>query len=290
VQIGGVQFRFVVAVNFGPKSPERGFAKRGIFGWALGPLGCDSLDPARTACRCPGATNCLGPSHGCGPNDFGQSRASQALLAQWPSGRRHGGWQVELEIGHRVRNVCQEQADLGVPQAHGEIQSDVAGLMRRHRDWSGGSGAAHPGVRQPHRRSAGRGPDARGHPEARKAATRFRAGCSFLHGNLAKAQGRWGVSGRFTFASDTRPRAHRAGAAPTAGCARSVRVQTQALAMVPACVDAAGHQRQSLRGMRWPCAGCSGSSSQPRPGWRGYTLSGNPVRGSRSGRRGPCAA
>jgi hypothetical protein len=75
--------------------------------------------------------------------------------------------------------------------------------MRRHRDWSGGSGAAHPGVRQPHRRSTGCGPDARGHHKARKAATRFRAGRGFLHGNLAKAQGRWGVSVRFTFASDT---------------------------------------------------------------------------------------
>jgi hypothetical protein len=81
VQIGGVQFPNVVAVNFGPESPERDFGKRGIFGWGLGPLGRGSLDAARTACRGPGATNCPGLGLGYGPDEFGQPRASHALLA-----------------------------------------------------------------------------------------------------------------------------------------------------------------------------------------------------------------
>jgi hypothetical protein len=227
-------------MNFGQKSPERDFGKRGIFGRVPGPHRRGPLDAARMACDGPGATNCLAPGLGYGPDEFGRHRASQALLARRPPGRRLAGRRVEIEIADRVRGAGQELADLGVSEAHGQgavmgtamtdrhrdwrggheqghpagprphrgIDRHRAALMRWHRYWRGGTGEGHPGVRRPHQQSAARSPDARGHPVPCKADTRFRAGRGFLRGNLANSQGWRGASGRFYGALDTRPSVH----------------------------------------------------------------------------------
>jgi hypothetical protein len=227
-------------MNFGQKSPERDFGKRGIFGRGPGALRRGPLDAARMACGGPGATNCLGPGLGYGPDEFGRHRASHALLARRPRGRRLAGRRVEIESADRVQGVGQELADLGVPEAHGEgavtstaspdrrrewrggherghpagpqthgeIGRHGAGLVRRCRYSGCGPGEGHPRVRQPHQRSAGRGPAARGHPVPRKADTRFRARRDFSHGNPANSHGRQGASCRFWGASDTRDSVH----------------------------------------------------------------------------------
>jgi hypothetical protein len=138
-------------MNFGQKSPERDFGKRGIFGLGRGPLRRGPLDAARMACDGPGATNCLAPGLGYALDDFGQPRASQALLAQRLPGRRRIGRRVEFEVGDRARAVSQEQADLGVPLTHSEGTVTSTAMTDRHRDWRGGHERGHPAGPQPHR-------------------------------------------------------------------------------------------------------------------------------------------
>jgi hypothetical protein len=137
-------------MNFGQKSPECDFGKRGIFGRGLGPLRRGSLDAARMACGGPGATNCLGLGLGYGSDDFGQPGASQVLLARRPPGRRCAGRPVELESGGWVRGVGQELADLGVPEAHGEGTLTSTAMTERHRDWRGGIEREHSAGPQAH--------------------------------------------------------------------------------------------------------------------------------------------